>query len=144
MRSILYKLTRIYPTVNYFHLTMFLFRVIVSLELIIVHGLKKTGIGASEAELIPNPLHISQHLNEYFVIGVNLIAPVFIIIGLLTRLAIIPVLAVILTGLFVLPWNDALLVNDVPFIYSAVFLLILILGPGKYSIDYFINKSQQL
>jgi putative oxidoreductase len=144
MRSILYKLTRIYPTANYFHLTMFLFRVIVSLELIIVHGLKKVGIGVSEAELIPNPLHLPQHLNEYFAIGVNLIAPVFIIMGLLTRLAIIPVLAVILTDFFVLPWNDALLVNDVPFIYSAIFLLILILGPGKYSIDYFINKNQQL
>lgn len=144
MRSILYKLTRIYPTANYFHLTMFLFRVIVSLELIIVHGLKKAGIGVAEVELIPNPLHLPQHLNEYLAIGVNLIAPAFIIIGLLTRLAIIPVLAVILTDFFVLPWNDALLVNDVPFIYSAIFLLILILGPGKYSIDYFINKNQQL
>ncbi len=142
MRTLLYTITRIYPDANYFHGSMLLFRLAVSLELIVVHGLKKVGVGVSTAELIPNPLHLPELLNQYFATGANLVAPLFIILGLFTRLAILPVLAVTLTGYFVLHLHDALLVKDVPFMYSIVFLLILVLGPGKYSVDYFIHKKQ--
>ncbi|MBC7934818.1 MAG: DoxX family protein [Rhizobacter sp.] len=141
MKSILYKLTRIYPAANFFHLTMLIFRVLVSLELMIVHGFKKLGIGVSVAEIIPNPLHLPEAFNNGFAIGANIIAPVFIVFGLLTRLAILPVLAVTLTGYFVLHWNDALLIKDVPFIYSLVLMLVWVLGPGKYSLDYIINRK---
>lgn len=141
MRSLLYKITRIYPAANYFHFTMLLFRVLVSVELMVVHGLKKLGVGVDVAETIPNPLHLPDFFNNGFAIGANLIAPVFIVLGLLTRLAILPVLAVTLTGYFVLHWNDAPLVKDVPFIYSVVFMLIWVLGPGKYSLDYIINRK---
>jgi putative oxidoreductase len=144
MRSILYKMTRIYPAANYFHFTMLLFRVIVSLELMAVHGFKKIGVGVNIAEIVPNPLHLSDAFNNWFAIVANLISPVFIMLGLLTRLAILPILAVTLTGYFVLHWNDALLVKDVPFIYSVVFMLICVLGPGKYSFDYLINRKLQL
>lgn len=141
MRSLLYKITRIYPAANYFHLTMLLFRVLVSLELMTVHGLKKIGIGVNVAEIVPNPLHLRDAFNNGFAIGANIIAPVFIMLGLLTRITILPVLAVTLTGYFVLHWNDALLVKDVPFIYSIVFMLIWVLGPGKYSLDYLVNRK---
>ena len=144
MRSLLYKITRIYPAANYFHFTMLLFRVIVSLELMAVHGFKKIGVGVNIAEIVPNPLHLPDALNNGFAIAANLIAPVFIIPGLLTRLAILPILAITLTGYFVLHWNDAMLVKDVPFIYSVVFMLIWVLGPGKYSLDYLINRKLQL
>ena len=143
MLSLLYKITRIYPAANYFHFTMLLFRVLVSLELMAVHGLKKIGIGVNVAEIVPNPLHLPDAFNNGFAIGANLIAPFFIMLGLLTRITILPVLAVTLTGYFVLHWNDALLVKDVPFIYSVVFMLIWVLGPGKYSLDYLINRKLQ-
>ena len=141
MRSLLYKITRIYPAANHFHFTMLLFRVFVSIELMVVHGLKKSGVGVAVAEVIPNPLHLPDVFNNEFAIAANLIAPVFIILGLLTRLTILPVLAVTLTGYFVLHWNDALLIKDVPFIYSMVFMLVWVLGPGKYSLDYLINRK---
>ena len=64
-----------------------------------------------------------------------------VIVGLLTRLAVLPVLAVTLTGYFVVHWNDSLLEKDMPFMYSVVFLLLLLIGPGKYSLDYLINKK---
>lgn len=142
MNAMIYRITKVNPPVNYFHAAMLLFRVGVSLQLMLVHGFKKVGIGVDTAEQIPNPLNLPETINEYFAIGSNLIAPVFIIIGLFTRIAALPVLAVTLTGFFVLHWNDSLLVKDVPLIYSFVFLLICILGPGKYSFDYLIQKKQ--
>lgn len=142
MNRIVRIITRIYPEAGYFHITMLLFRLALSLELIFVHGLKKVGVGVEMAEHVPNPLHLSEQLNQYFATGANLVAPLFIIAGLFTRLAILPILAVTLTGYFILHWQDALLVKDVPFMYSLAFGLILILGPGKYSIDHLIQKRQ--
>ncbi len=126
---------------NRVHLGLLLFRIIVSLELIIVHGFKKIGIGVDVAELIPNPLGLPQEINEFLAIIANIGFPVFIILGLLTRLSVLPVLAVTLTGYFILHAHDPLFVKDVPFMYSVVFLFIFITGPGKYSIDSIIHKK---
>ncbi|MBC7846923.1 MAG: DoxX family protein [Flavobacterium sp.] len=111
------------------------FRVFISLELIIVHGLKKIGVGVMQAEMIPNPMGLPEVLNSVFAISANIVFPLFIIVGFFTRVAIVPVLAVTLTGYFVVHGSDSLLEKDVPFMYSVSYLLLFILGAGKYSID---------
>src|ERR1044072_1654737 len=107
----------------------------------LAHGLKKLGVGVAVAEQVPNPLHLPEMLNEGFAIAGNLVFPVFVILGLFTRLAILPILAITLTGYFVVHWHDSILERDTPFMYSMVYLFILFIGPGKYSIDYRIYKS---
>lgn len=144
MKALIRRLTTISPTLNLFHLSMLLFRIAVSIELIVAHGLKKLGIGVAMVEQVPNPLQLPEIFNQGFALASNLIFPVFVILGLFTRVVILPILAVTLTGYFVLHWHDALLVKDAPFMYSVVYLLILALGPGKYSIDYFIYKKVSL
>lgn len=130
------------PTVTYllFNTTMLFFRIAVSLEMIFVHGFKKLGIGAA-AEKVPNPLHLPEIFNDAFAVSANIFFPFLVLIGLCTRLATLPTLGVTLTGYFVLHWNDAALVRDTPFIYSVNFLFILLMGPGKYSIDHFLFKK---
>ncbi|MGS2739451.1 DoxX family protein [Sinomicrobium sp. M5D2P17] len=120
---------------------MFVFRISVSVELIIAHGLKKIGIGTGVTESVPNPFHLPIWFNESFAIASNLVFPLFIITGFYTRLATIPILAVTLSGYFIVHWNDSLLVSDIPFMYSISFLLIAFCGPGKYSLDEFIRKE---
>lgn len=139
-------LESINPTVSYslFNFSILLFRVAASLEMIFVHGFKKLGIGTTDAEKIPNPLHLPEALNDAFAISANIFFPSLVLIGCCTRLATLPTLAVTLTGYFVLHWDDAAIVKDTPFIYSIIFLLILLLGPGKYSVDNFLyNKSRR-
>lgn len=141
MKKLIYHFTSVFPKATTFHLVMLAFRVLVSIQLMTTHGLKKLGIGVEHAEVIPNPLGLPDHLNNIFATGANLFFPVLVIFGFLTRLASLPVLAVTMTGYFVLHWNDPLPEKDMPFMYSLAFLLILVLGPGKYSIDYLINKK---
>lgn len=131
------------PSVTYllFNTTMLFFRIAVSLEMIFVHGFKKLGIGVAEAEKVPNLLHLPETFNYAFTVSANIFFPFLVLIGLCTRLATLPTLAVTLTGYFVLHWNDPALVRDTPFIYSVFFLFILVLGPGKYSIDNYISKK---
>ncbi|MFV5703277.1 DoxX family protein [Flavobacterium sp. XS2P12] len=117
------------------------FRIAVSLQLIIVYGLKKIGIGTDFTESVPNPYHLPEDMNYYLAVASNIFFPILIIIGWKTKLATLPVLAVTLSGYFIVHWNDSLLESDAPFMYSIAFLLILFLGSGKYSLDYWLNKN---
>jgi putative oxidoreductase len=131
------------PTISYvlFNTTMLLFRIAVSTEMILVHGFKKLGIGTAEAEQVPNPLYLPEVFNYWFAVSANIFFPLLVLIGMFTRLATIPTLAVTLTGYFILHWSDAAIIKDTPFIYCICFLLILLFGPGKYSIDNYIYKK---
>ncbi len=142
MKTLLLKLfnTEINPKIQ--DLTLLAFRVLLSGELIYAHGLKKLGVGVSEAEVVPNPLNLPEAFNSLFADAANLFFPVFVILGLATRIAILPILAVTLTGYFVLHFHDAPLIKDTPFMYSLSFLVLLFLGPGKYSLDYFIQRKK--
>jgi putative oxidoreductase len=126
------------PLNNYI---IFLFRVALSFELIIVHGLKKIGIGVTVAEIVPNPFGFPYALNEFLAVSANLICPLFIIIGLGTRMACIPIIIVTLTGYFIVHSGDPLLERDIPFMYSMAFLLIAFTGGGHCSWDNIIYEK---
>ncbi len=131
------------PSVSHqsFNIGMLFFRLAVCLEMIFVHGFKKLGIGAAELEKVPNPLYLPEVINYAFAVSANIFFPFLMLIGLCTRLARLPTLAVTLTGYFILHWSDTALVKDTPFNYSLIFLFILVMGPGKYSIDNYIYKK---
>ena len=141
MKKALHIITSIYPGKALFDLSMLLFRIAISVQLMIAHGLKKIGVGVEEAERVPNPLHLPEQFNQFFAIASNLVFPVLVIIGLFTRLSVLPILAVTLMGYFVVHWNDPLLEKDMPFMYSVAYLFLLVIGPGRYSADHVINKK---
>jgi putative oxidoreductase len=138
--KILQSLNKLNDRVVSFNTGMLLFRILVSIQLIVVHGLKKVGIGTHMVELIPNPFHLPVWFNELFAIAANLVFPLFVIVGFYTRLATLPILMVTLSGYFFVHWHDPLRMSDIPFMYSLSFLLIALCGPGKYSYDYFLRK----
>lgn len=141
MKKILTNITNVAVPSAMFHITLLLFRVAVAVQLMLAHGLKKIGVGVSEAERVPNPLQLPEALNQLFAGTANLFFPVLVMLGLFTRLAVLPTLAVTLTGYFVVHWNDSIVEKDIPFMYSIAFLLLLSFGPGRYSADHFINKK---
>ncbi len=140
MKKLIYIITNTNPEGTLTHVSLLVFRVLLSVELIIAHGLKKIGVGVSEAEEVPNPLHLPEAFNSLFADAANLVFPVFVIFGFFTRIAVLPILAVTLTGYFILHWNDALLVKDTPFMYSLCYLFLLFMGSGKYSADHYFRK----
>lgn len=140
MKKLIHVITNTNPAGKLTDIALLIFRILLSAELMVAHGLKKIGVGVSEAEQVPNPLHLPEAFNNLFADAANLMFPVFVIFGFFTRIAVLPILAVTLTGYFVLHWNDALLVKDTPFMYSLCYLFLLFVGAGKYSVDYYIRK----
>jgi len=114
------------------------FRVLLAVELFRVHGLKKFRVENGKKEMIPNPLGLPDKMNALVASFADLVVPFLIILGLGTRLAVLPTIGVTAIGYFVVHRKDSLEVRDVPYMYTLSLLLILALGAGKYSLDYYL------
>ncbi|MEM9681183.1 MAG: DoxX family protein [Bacteroidota bacterium] len=116
--------------------TLLLFRVLVSLSMINTHGLKKIMNYSDTVNHMPDPFGMGGEVSAIIAIIVNIVGPVFVILGLGTRLAILPILSVTLMGFFVVHGNDPWPVRDVPLMYSIAYLALFFLGAGTYSLDH--------
>jgi len=118
-----------------------IFRILLAWELLTVHGLKKIQKGPqAEPEHIPNPLQLPEKLNAAVAQFADTIVPFFIALGLLGRLALLPTIGVTAVGYFVVHRHDSREVRDIPFMYTLCLLLLLLTGPGTYSIDHYIYQ----
>lgn len=118
--------------------TLLAFRVMLAIELFRVHGMKKFRVENGQKEQVPNPLHLPEKLNGLVATFSDTVIPFFIILGLGTRLAVLPTIGVTAIGYFVVHRNDSLEVRDVPYMYTLSLLLLLALGAGTYSLDYYL------
>ncbi|MEN2489427.1 DoxX family protein [Flavobacterium sp. B11] len=117
---------------------LLVFRILLAIELFRVHGMKKFRAEDGQNEHVPNPLHLPEKLNGLVATFSDTVIPFFIILGLGTRLAVLPTIGVTAIGYFVVHKNDSLEVRDVPFMYTLSLLLLLALGAGTYSLDYYL------
>lgn len=126
---------------NSFNNAAFLvFRVLLAIELFRVHGMKKFRIENGQREHVPNPLHLPEKLNGLVATFSDTVVPFLIILGLGTRLFVLPTIGVTAIGYFVVHRKDSLEVRDVPYMYTLSLLLLLALGAGTYSLDYYLLK----
>ena len=114
------------------------FRVLLAIELFRVHGMKKFRVENGQKEHVANPLQLPEKLNGLVATFSDTVIPFFIILGLGTRLAVLPTIGVTAIGYFVVHKNDSLEVRDVPYMYTLSLLLLLALGAGTYSLDYYL------
>ncbi|KQT35572.1 DoxX family protein [Chryseobacterium sp. Leaf405] len=114
------------------------FRILLGVELFRVHGLKKFRLENGKKEVVPNPLGLPDKMNALVASLADTVVPFLIILGLGTRLAVLPTIGVTAIGYFVVHRKDSLEVRDVPYMYTLSLLLILALGAGRYSLDYYL------
>lgn len=124
---------------NFNNFALLTFRLLLCWEMIRVHGLKKIGTEGA-TELVPNPLNLPPRLNQLIAEFSDVVAPVFVAFGLATRIAVLPILAVTLTGYFVVHRRDSPSVRDVPFMYSLSYFFIFLIGAGRFSADYYLYR----
>lgn len=120
---------------------LLLFRVLLCLQMLRVHGLKKIGVSVGEAEIVPNPLQLPPKLNELMANFSDIVAPILVAFGFLTRFAIVPILAVTLTGYFIVHRRDSLSIRDVPDMYSLSYLYLFLNGAGTFSVGYYLFRT---
>lgn len=104
------------------------------------YGWKKfTGFEERSASF-PDPFHIGSPASLSLTIFGELVCPVFIVLGLFTRLALIPSIITMLVATFYAHAGQPIIEREHAISFLIPYLAIFFIGPGRYSIDALKNK----
>ena len=105
------------------------------------HGIDKWANYQELSAVFPDPLGIGSPLSLGLAIFGELACSMAFIIGFLYRLAMIPMIFTICVAFFIVHADDPFAVKELAFVYLVVFVLMYIVGPGKFAVDRWISKS---
>jgi len=133
------KILSIHYSSAAFNLAMLLLRLGVGI-LMMNHGYHKL-VGFSETkEKFISFLGLGQSLSLSLCIFAEFFCSMFLILGLFTRLATIPLIINTCVILFIVWGGDYFGKGEVPVHYLVSYLVLLLVGPGRISVDGLIGK----
>jgi putative oxidoreductase len=89
-----------------------------------------------------DPLGIGSQASLILAVIGEVVAPLLLIIGLKTRLSAIPAVATMAVALFMVHWDDPFKKQELALLYLLGFLVLLVAGGGKFSLDGLLSKQK--
>lgn len=118
-----------------FNLAMLLLRLSFGALLLVNHGIDKLMHFSAYEHGFYNFMHIGQRFSLILVIFAEVFCSLFVILGLFTRLTVIPPIIVMAVAIFSIHAHQAFDKSELAVVYGTAFLAILLCGPGKISVD---------
>jgi len=88
-----------------------------------------------------DPFGLGATASFVLAIFAEVLCSFLLLLGLATRWATIPLIITMLVAIFVAHAADGFQKQELPGHYVLVYLFLLLVGPGKYSLDYFIGRK---
>lgn len=130
-----------YSSSNVRDFAFLLLRIIVGL-LLITHGYPKLQKLLSGNEIqFASVFGMSQKLSLAMAMFAEFFCAIFLLIGLFTRLAAVPIIITFLVIVFQIHGSDPLGQKELPIMYLISCITIFLCGPGKFSLDYLIYSK---
>jgi putative oxidoreductase len=104
------------------------------------HGIGKMQNFNDLITKFPDPIGVGSAMSLILVIFAEVFCSLGIMVGLLTRLAAIPPFVTLIVAAFIIHANDPWNKKEFALIYAISFLVLMITGPGRLSIDHAIKK----
>ncbi|MEP6465052.1 MAG: DoxX family protein [Parafilimonas sp.] len=123
-----------------FNLSMLILRIVLGIFLITEHGYMKIVNFSTMQYQFYSFMGIGSKLSLILAIFAEVFCALFIVLGLFTRLAAIPLIITMLVAIFGEDAGKPFLESELAIVYLGVFVTLLLCGPGKISIDGMINK----
>jgi putative oxidoreductase len=118
-----------------FNIAAFLLRVVFGSLIFIQHGLPKIQGFSQRSSSFYDPFGIGSQASLLLVIFAEVFCAAFVVIGLFTRLAVIPLVVAMAVVVFMAQKGQPLAKIEMPVLFMCAFLAILFMGSGKYSVD---------
>jgi putative oxidoreductase len=109
--------------------------------LFMYHGFMKIASFNSMAGHFPNPIKVGSTVSLLLVIFAEFFCGFFVAIGLMTRLAVIPILITMVVAYFMVHGAQEFKVKELALVYMILSLVVFVLGSGKASVDKLILKK---
>lgn len=88
-----------------------------------------------------DPLGLGVTLSLILAVFSEVFCSLFLIVGIATRLATIPLIVTMSVAAFIVHAQDAFRVKEMAVLYLLIYVVLLLAGAGKYSIDRLISKK---
>lgn len=108
----------------------------------IVHGYQKLGWITAGGEIqFGDPIGVGAAASLYLAVFAEFFCSIFLLLGLGTRLAVLPLIITMLVAVFIVHAADGFDKKELGLHYLLVYIFILVAGAGKYSVDHIISKK---
>ena len=112
--------------------------------LMLTHGTPKLiRFFGSEEITFADPLGLGQVFTFSFAVFAEFICAVLVLLGLGTRLAVIPLILTMGVAAWLVHASDGFRVQELPLLFLFGFLLLFFTGSGKYSLDHYFLMSKK-
>ena len=118
-----------------------LLRIGVSMSMMYLHGLPKLYSYIDGNFEFYDLFSIGSEYSLLLAIFAEVFCSILLILGLFTRLSVIPLITTMVVAIFLVNAGQPLIVKEKGLIFLMTYLFILLVGPGKYSIDRLLAKS---
>lgn len=108
--------------------------------LMLTHGIPKIALLQADPVMFVDFMGLGATTSLLLAIFAEVICSVLIIVGLGTRFAAVPLIITMLVAVFMVHAADPFSIKELALHYLLGYLILLVLGSGKYSIDSFISK----
>lgn len=111
--------------------------------MMLIHGIDKITDFQNLAGTFPDPLKIGSELSLLLITIAEFGCALMVVLGLFTRVFVIPLIfGMVVAAFFTFP-GFSLEVSELAIMYLIVFISLLILGGGRYSLDSLLKKRFQ-
>ena len=107
----------------------------------LVHGLPKLKSLFTEDVSFADPIGIGVIPSLFLTVFAEVICSFLILLGLGTRLAVIPLVITMLVAICIIHGNDGFGKQEMALHYLIIYLLLFFTGSGKYSLDQLLFKK---
>lgn len=104
------------------------------------HGVTKWIMFKDIAETFPDPIGIGSEVSFWLVLFAEILCSLGFMLGALFRLCLIPMIFTMCIAVFVIHAGDPLVKVEPAMMYLTIFILMYIIGPGKFSIDNILSR----
>ncbi len=121
-------------------LGLLLLRVAIGAGMLLGHGWGKLAAFGERADSFPDPLGVGSQLSMLLAISAEFFCSLLLALGLATRAVALPLIVTMLVAMLVVHGDDPWKKKEMAFLYLIPYLVIVLTGPGRFSLDALILK----
>lgn len=109
--------------------------------MMLTHGWAKLMNFGEISTAFPDPIGLGSTFSLILMIGAEVGCSLLLIFGLVTRLATLPLIFGMCVAVFVTHGSDPFQAKELAILYLGIYIMILFMGSGRFSLDYLISKK---